>query len=138
MNDFYALVNRYLEIFDGASVKCQDDLDPSRVNYKTTASRRNPCDLYVANGENKGVDMSRAGTATTLICRVPGLDHWPHNSVSGDNFIYSHDSSIVEALGHTTTLPPDNVRDDTDDAWSEEPEAPEEDAPFDGNSPTVW
>ncbi|HIF60892.1 MAG TPA: hypothetical protein EYQ26_15635 [Rhodospirillales bacterium] len=141
MNDFYELANRYLAMFEGASVKCQNDIDASKVNKKKSASRRDPCDLYVANGENKGIDMQRAGTATTVICRVPGLDNWPFHSKSGDSFIYSKDIAIIEAMGGTSTLPPEHLRDVTegeendDDAW---PEEPEEDAPFDDSSPTVW
>lgn len=138
MNDFYELVNRYLAMFDGASVKCHSDIDPSKVNKKKSVSRRDSCDLYLANGE-KSINLQQAGTATTVICRIPGLDDWPFQGKSGDNFIYSKDSAVVEALGRTTTLPPEHLRGGTtNDAWPEEPEAPEEDAPFDDSSPTVW
>jgi hypothetical protein len=122
MNDFYELANRYLAMFEGASVKCHSDIDPSKVNKKKSVSRRDSCDLYLANGE-KSINLQQAGTATTVICRIPGLDDWPFHSKSGDNFIYSKDSAIVEALGCTSTLPPEHLRDE-----------PEEDAPFDGSS----
>ena len=147
MNDFYELANRYLAMFEGASVKFHEDVSSTKVNTSNFPSRRSSCDLYLG----VDIDIEQANTATTVICRVPGLD-WPHCSMSGDNFIYSKDSVIAETLGRTTTLPPEHLIDDIDndglggadnddETWPEkpeDPEAPEEDAPFDDNSPTVW
>jgi hypothetical protein len=130
MNDFYELVNRYLAMFEGASVKFHEDVNISETNAKSFVSRRTSCDLYL--GVN--IDLEQANTATTVICRVSGLD-WPFHSRSGDNFIYSKDSAIVEAMGGTSTLPPEYLDDTT--AWTE-PEDTEEDASSDGSSPTTW
>jgi len=128
-------------------VACHGDVDSTRVNSIRAARRRGGCDLYVGK---KNLDFGQADLARTVICQIPDLD-WPHHSISGDNFIYSKDIAIIEALEDTTTLPPEHLRDGTggeendDDTWPrimEDSKDPEEDPPegsqLDGHSPTMW